>query len=97
VAVVSHPHVEVTPFGYVITGTKVPVRRLWFWHVRGVTFETLKKRYVTISPAKILCALAFGYDNREVLEKELELDRALVEEREMQQLELPCPRTRNGR
>lgn len=83
-------------YGYCIRGTKVPVRRLWYGHSRGVTFETLVKRYPSIVPAKILSALAFGYDNRGVIEEELREDQVQHELREMQQLELPCPRKRRS-
>ena len=73
---VHYPHVEVRVDVYagspLVAGTKVPVRRLWAWHRKGVTVETLVKRYPTLGPAKILSALAFCYDNRELVETDLE-------------------------
>ncbi len=79
---VHHPHVQVdadllggSPF---VTGSKVPVRRLWAWHRRGVTVETLLKRYPQLGPARILDALAFAYDNTELVEADLTRERALL-------------------
>ena len=56
----------------------MPVRRLWAWHRRGVSVETLIKRYPQLGPAKVLCALAFAYDNLDVLEADLERERAML-------------------
>ena len=56
------PHVE---------GSRVPVRRLWAWHRAGVSVDTLLKRYPRLGPARVLDALAFAYDNREVVEADL--------------------------
>lgn len=79
---VHYPHVEVRDEllagSPVVRGTKVPVRRLWAWHRKGVTVETLVKRYPALGPAKVLCALAFAYDNQDVLEADLERERALL-------------------
>lgn len=60
-------------------GTKVPVRRLWAWHRKGVTVETLVKRYPAVGPAKVLCALAFAYDNQDVVDADLERERRLLD------------------
>ena len=50
-----------------VAGTRVPVRRLWAWHRKGVTVDTLVKRYAGLGWAKIMSALAFAYDNEELL------------------------------
>ncbi len=80
---VHYPHVEARPEllggSPLVRGTKVPVRRLWAWHRRGVTVETLVKRYPALGPAKVLCALAFAYDNQDVLEADLERERVLLD------------------
>ncbi len=80
---VHHPHVEVRDDlmagSPVVRGTKVPVRRLWAWHRKGVTVETLVKRYPSIGPAKVLCALAFAYDNEPLLVADLEREQALLD------------------
>ena len=53
---------------------------MWSWHRRGTTIETLLRRYPQLGPAKVLDALAFAYDNEELVEADLaevrsELDR----------------------
>ena len=78
---IAYPHVDLkweseTP---AVTGTRVPVHRLWNWHRKGVTVETLVKRYGALGPAKVLCALAFAYDNQELMEKCLERERQLLD------------------
>ena len=54
-----------------VQGSRVPVRRLWSWHRRGVSVETLLKRYPALGPARVLDALAFAYDNTELIEADL--------------------------
>lgn len=63
----------------VLRGTKVPVRRLWAWHRKGVSVETLVKRYPALGWAKVLGALAFAYDNEDLIEADLDRERALLE------------------
>lgn len=79
---VSHPHVEVRSDllagSPCVRGTKIPVRRLWAWHRRGITVETLLKRYPQLGPARVLDALAFAYDNTELVEADLARERALM-------------------
>ncbi|MCU0685785.1 MAG: DUF433 domain-containing protein [Polyangiaceae bacterium] len=81
-AVISHPHVRIdrsvlggSPY---VAGTRIPVRRLWAWHRGGVAVETLLKRYPQLGPARVLDALAFAYDNRELVEEDLAHERALL-------------------
>lgn len=73
---VPHPHVECTAElmngSPCVRGTRVPVRRLWSWHRRGTTIETLLKRYPQLGPAKVLDALAFAYDNVALVEADLD-------------------------
>ncbi len=80
---VHHPHVESTMAIYAgspcVRGTKVPVRRLWAWHRKGITVETLVKRYPSLGPAKVLDALAFSYDNQDVMEADLQRERELLD------------------
>ena len=82
---VPHPHVRVdanvlggSPY---VVGSRVPVRRLWSFYRKGITLDTLLRRFPRLGPAKILDALAFAYDNEEViladiLREEQLLDRA---------------------
>lgn len=100
---VPHPHVRVdasvlggSPY---VVGSRVPVRRLWAFYRKGVTLDTLLRRFPRLGPAKILDALAFAYDNEEVVladirREEQLLDRAQGQEKPekgaaAQQMKLP--------
>lgn len=81
---VTHPHVALeahvldgSPY---VRGTKVPVRRLWAWHRRGTTIETLLKRYPQLGPARVLDALAFAYDNQELMQADLAREQSLLDD-----------------
>ena len=80
---VPHPHVRCdsrllggSPH---VEGTRVPVRRLWAWHRAGVSIDKLLRRYPAMGPAKVLDALAFAYDNRDVVEADLAREMAAFE------------------
>ncbi len=94
----AHPHVELrappfpnnvegaektSPF---VVGSNVPVRRIYDWFRRGVPAETLIKRYPALGPAKVLSALAYAHDNKELVEKDIE-----QAERVMSEGTLPPP------
>ena len=64
------PHVE---------SSRVPVRRLWAWHRAGITVETLFRRYPALGPARILDALAFAYDNEELMRADIAREQKLLE------------------
>lgn len=68
---VAHPHVRVDPQvlggSPHVAGTRVLVRRLWSWLQGGAEVETLVKRYPTLGRAQVYDALAFAYDNQELL------------------------------
>ena len=69
--VVSHPHVDDSgPVAYV-RGTRVPVRRLLWWHYKGVPVKTIVKRYESIGWARLLDALSYAYDNHDRMTREL--------------------------
>ena len=80
-------------------GSRVPVRRLWAFYRKGVTLDTLLRRFPRLGPAKILDALAFAYDNEDVVladirREEQLLDRAEAREKPekgaaAQQMKLP--------
>jgi uncharacterized protein (DUF433 family) len=80
---VSHPHVEMRESllggSPVVRGTKVPVRRLWAWHRKGVAVETLMKRYQQLGPSVVLDALAFAYDNLEVMAADLAREQSVLD------------------
>jgi uncharacterized protein (DUF433 family) len=81
---VPHPHVEVRDDvlggSPIVSGTRVPVRRLWAWHRKGVTVETLIKRYPALGPAKVLGALAFAYDNQDLMAADLSREAAMLKD-----------------
>ena len=87
---VQHPHVEVRDDvlagSPVVKGTRVPVRRLWAWHRKGVTVETLVKRYPSLGPAKVLGALAFAYDNQDLMAADLAREAALLQKEDVEQV-----------
>ncbi len=98
---VPHPHVEarddILAGSPCVRGTRVPVRRLWSWHRRGVSVETLLKRYPKLGPARVLDALAFAYDNVDVVEADLSREEALMGHADappgqMRQADLPFKR-----
>jgi uncharacterized protein (DUF433 family) len=98
---VPHPHVRadasVLAGSPHVNGSRVPVRRLWAWHRGGASVETLVRRYPNLGPARILDALAFAYDNQDLIEADLEREQALFSQqggpsvgaRPLSQLALP--------
>jgi uncharacterized protein (DUF433 family) len=98
---VAHPHVrcdaKVLGGSPHVEGSRVPVRRLWMWHRGGASVDTLVKRYPKLGAARILDALAFAYDNPELMEVDLAREQALFEKegavpvgaRPLEQLQLP--------
>jgi uncharacterized protein (DUF433 family) len=80
---VPHPHVRVdsgvlggSPY---VVGSRVPVRRLWAFYRRGVSIDTLLRRFPRLGAAKILDALAFAYDNEEVVLADIEREEHLLD------------------
>lgn len=77
---VPHPHIELkvddgAPF---VRGTRIAVRRLYAWHKGGSSVETLLRRYPALGPARLFDALAFAYDNLELVEADIARERALL-------------------
>jgi uncharacterized protein (DUF433 family) len=72
---IEHPHVitraNVMNGSPHVEGSRVPVRRLWAWFKRGVPIATLLERYSTLGPQRVLSALAFAFDNQELVEADL--------------------------
>jgi uncharacterized protein (DUF433 family) len=79
---VAHPHVRCEPSKFggspYIVGTGVLVRRLWAWHRGGTSLETLIRRYPQLGPAKILDALAFAWDNQDLIEEDLAREQRML-------------------
>ncbi len=81
---VPHPHVVVdpsemggSPHVLMRDGRPLPVRRLWQWHRRGVAVETLARRY-PITRAALYDALSFAHDNADLVEADIDRERALL-------------------
>lgn len=79
---VKHPHVrcDVARFGGspYVEGSGVLVRRLWAWHRGGASVRTLMRRYPNLGPAKILDALAFAWDNQDLVEHDLACEQRML-------------------
>ena len=79
---VAHPHVRCDPskFGGSphVADSGVLVRRLWVWHRGGTSLETLIRRYPQLGPARILDALAFAWDNQDLVEDDLAREQRLL-------------------
>lgn len=79
---VPHPHVRcdirILSGSPHVEGSRVPVRRLWLWYRGGASVETLVKRYPQLGPGKVLDALAFAYDNLDVIEADVEREQKLL-------------------
>jgi Protein of unknown function (DUF433) len=54
-----------------VVGSRVPVRRLWAFYRNGATIERILKRYPQLGPAKVFDALAFAFDNEEVVSADM--------------------------
>lgn len=70
--IVEYPHVELKGESPFVIGTNVPVRRIYDWYRRGVSAETLIKRYPQLGPAKVLSALAYAHDNKQLIEEDFD-------------------------
>ena len=80
---VPHPHVRVdanvlggSPY---VVGSRVPVRRLWAFYRKGIPIDTLLRRFPRLGAAKIFDALAFGYDNEEVMLADIRREEQLLD------------------
>lgn len=73
----------------VLAGTRVPVRRLFAWHRQGTSVETLLKRYPQLGPARVLDALAFAYDNLDLIMADLDREKAMLEQEQKGAPEAP--------
>ena len=82
IVLVPHPHVRTdanvlggSPY---VVGTRVPVRRLWAFYKNGASVDVLLKRYPQLGAGKIFDALAFAWDNPEVMEADLAREQRLT-------------------
>ena len=75
---VEYPNVKFDGDSWLVEGTRVPVRRLFGWHRQGTSVEHLLRRYPQLGPARIFSALAFAYDNLELITWELLAEREVL-------------------
>lgn len=61
-----------------VVGSRVPVRRLWAFYRHGASVDTLLKRYPQLGAGKIFDALAFAWDNPEVIDADLAREARLL-------------------
>lgn len=54
------------------------MRRLWAFYRNGTKVETLLRRYPQLAPAKVFDALAFAYDNPEVVDADLRREQEML-------------------
>jgi uncharacterized protein (DUF433 family) len=92
---VPHPHVRVdanvlggSPY---VVGSRVPVRRLWAFYRKGITIDTLLRRFPRLGAAKIFDALAFAYDNEEVIVADIQREEQLLDRVEAGKKNEPTP------
>ncbi len=102
---VPHPHVRVdlnvlggSPH---VADSRVPVRRLWGFYRTGTSAEKLLKRFPQLPPAAVFDALAFAFDNPEVIEADIAREQDMLKRasqrgparpRGPEQIELPFQR-----
>lgn len=61
-----------------VFGSRVPVRRLWAFYRSGASIERILKRYPQLGPAKVFDALAFAFDNEEVINADMSREDAFL-------------------
>src|SRR5688572_2249549 len=95
---VPHPHVRVdanvlggSPY---VVGSRVPVRRLWAFYRKGITIDTLLRRFPRLGAAKIFDALAFAYDNEEVIVADIQREEQMLDRLEATKKDEPAGATR---
>ena len=109
IVLTPHPHVRVdrkvlsgSPH---VTGSRVPVRRLYSFYKSGTSVEKILKRYPQLSAAKVFDALAFAMDNPEVIFADMKREADYIATRTerrpkrlpgIQQVQLPFMQGRPG-
>jgi uncharacterized protein (DUF433 family) len=63
-----------------IAGSRIRVMDVAIWHKMGMSADEIVSEFPTIALADVYAALAFYWDNREVIEREIEADRAYADE-----------------
>lgn len=82
IVLVPHPHVRtdrrVLRGSPHVQGTRVLVRRLLAFYRNGATVDQLLRRFPQLTPARLFDALAFAFDNPEVMDADVERERQLL-------------------
>lgn len=72
---VPHPYVERKPGVQggrpVIRGHRFPISSLALYYRQGMSVEEILREFPTLSAAEVFGGLAFYYDNREEIDKEI--------------------------
>lgn len=71
----AHPHIvqnkDICNNSPIITGTRTPVRSIVGYHRNGLTAEEIAAKLAYLSLSEIYDALAFYYDNKEAIDREI--------------------------
>lgn len=95
---VPHPHIGFDAAGRAhILDSSVLVNHLWFLLSHGKTVEWIASRYPRLGPGKIMSALAFAYDNPELMREYRQMETDLPVSVYSRQLPLPFGRVRRRR
>jgi uncharacterized protein (DUF433 family) len=72
----QHPHISqdknICNSSPIITGTRTPVRSIVSYHKNGLTAEEIAAKLNYLSLSEIYDALAFYYDNKDLIDKDIE-------------------------
>jgi uncharacterized protein (DUF433 family) len=78
----AHPHIvqhkDICNNSPIIAGTRTPVRSIIGYHKNGLTAEEIAAKLSYLSLSEIYDALAFYYDNKEAIDREIEENGAEV-------------------
>jgi uncharacterized protein (DUF433 family) len=70
---------KVATIGPVVSGTMVPVRRLYGWYLQGVSVEQMLRRYPSLRHVQVFSALAYAFEHRTEMDFAIESERAAIE------------------
>ncbi len=63
-----------------IAGTRIRVQDIYIWHeLEGVSPDEIVSRFPQLSLAGVYAALAYFWDHREVIERQIREDRDLID------------------
>lgn len=63
-----------------IAGTRIRVQDIYVWHeLQGMSVDEIVDSYPHLTLADVHAALAYYYDHRQVIHRDIEADRAVIE------------------